>query len=152
VPDSAAIARELIDTCQYLTLATADGDGRPWASPVWYAHEDYTRFVWVSKPEARHSRNLAARPQAGIVIFDSTVRVGEGQAVYVEATVQELASEEDDDERWIGVFSARSEALGGPAWSARDVRPPAPLRLYVASASAHYVLGARDERVAVSLG
>jgi nitroimidazol reductase NimA-like FMN-containing flavoprotein (pyridoxamine 5'-phosphate oxidase superfamily) len=150
--DSAAGAQALIDSCQYLTLATADGDGRPWASPVWYAHEDYTRFVWVSKPEARHSRNLAARPQAGIVIFDSTVPMGEGQAVYVEATVQEIASDEDDDKHWVEVFSARSEALGGRAWTASDVRPPEPLRLYVATASAHYVLGARDERVAVSLG
>jgi nitroimidazol reductase NimA-like FMN-containing flavoprotein (pyridoxamine 5'-phosphate oxidase superfamily) len=150
MPDSAATARALIDSCQYLTLATAGEDGRPWASPVWYAHEDYTRFVWVSKPEARHSRNLAARPQAGIVIFESTVAMGEGQAIYAEATVEELAS--DDDERWIGVFSARSEALGGPAWTTGDVRPPAPHRLYLATASAHYVLGARDERVAVSLG
>jgi nitroimidazol reductase NimA-like FMN-containing flavoprotein (pyridoxamine 5'-phosphate oxidase superfamily) len=151
VPDSAAIARALIDSCQYLTLATADGDGRPWASPVWYAHEDYARFVWVSKPEARHSRNLVARPQAGIVIFESTVPMGEGQAVYVEATVEEITSGDDGDERWIEVFSARSEALGGPAWTTGDVRPPAPLRLYLATASAHYVLGARDERVAVSL-
>jgi nitroimidazol reductase NimA-like FMN-containing flavoprotein (pyridoxamine 5'-phosphate oxidase superfamily) len=150
VPDSAATARALIDSCQYLTLATAGEDGRPWASPVWYAHEDYMRFVWVSKPEARHSRNLAARPQAGIVILDSTVPMGEGQAVYVEATVEELTN--DDDERWIGIFSARSEALGGRAWTTGDVRPPAPLRLYVATASAHYVLGVRDERVAVSLG
>jgi nitroimidazol reductase NimA-like FMN-containing flavoprotein (pyridoxamine 5'-phosphate oxidase superfamily) len=152
VPDSAAIARALIDSCQYLTLATAGEDGRPWASPVWYAHEDYARFVWVSKPEARHSRNLAARPQAGIVIFDSGVPMGEGQAVYVEATVEELASDDDQDERWIEVFSTRSEALGGPAWTTSDVRPPAPLRLYVATASAHYVLGERDDRVAVSLG
>ena len=150
MPDSAAIARALIDSCQYLTLATAGEDGRPWASPVWYAHEDYVRFVWVSRPEARHSRNLAARSQAGIVIFDSSVRMGQGQAVYVEATVEELAS--DQDERWIEVFSARSEALRGPAWTTTDVRPPAPLRLYLASASAHYVLGDRDERVAVSLG
>jgi pyridoxine/pyridoxamine 5'-phosphate oxidase len=151
VSDSAATARALIDSCQYLTLATADGDGRPWASPVWYAHEGYTRFVWVSKPDARHSRNLAARPEAGIVIFDSTVPMGQGQAVYVEAAVEELTSEGDDDERWIGTFSARSEALGGPAWTMGDVRPPAPLRLYLASASAHYVLGAGDERVEVSL-
>jgi nitroimidazol reductase NimA-like FMN-containing flavoprotein (pyridoxamine 5'-phosphate oxidase superfamily) len=152
VPDLAATARAIIDSCQYLTLATAGEDGRPWASPVWYAHEGHTRFVWVSKPEARHSRNLAARPQAGIVIFDSTVPMGEGQAVYVEATVEELTNGKDEDERWIAIFSARSQALGGRAWTTGDVRPPAPLRLYVATASAHYVLGAGDERVAVSLG
>ena len=43
--DLAALAREIIDSNQYMTLATADADGRPWASPVWFAHERYTEFV-----------------------------------------------------------------------------------------------------------
>jgi hypothetical protein len=33
----AAIARETIDASLYMTLATADHEGRPWASPVYYA-------------------------------------------------------------------------------------------------------------------
>jgi uncharacterized protein YhbP (UPF0306 family) len=148
--DYAAAARDLIDSIQYLTLATADEAGRPWASPVWFAHDEYVRFLWVSKPDARHSRNLAARPEAGIVIFDSTVPMGTGQAVYVEATVELLDGE--DEERGIDVFSARSQASGGPAWTVDNLRPPAPLRLYRATATAHYVLGADDERVPVTLG
>jgi hypothetical protein len=76
--------------------------------------------------------------------------MGTGQAVYVEATVGLLQGE--DEERGVAVFSARSEANGGPRWSTDDIRPPAPLRLYRATASAHFVLGANDERVAVSLG
>jgi predicted pyridoxine 5'-phosphate oxidase superfamily flavin-nucleotide-binding protein len=50
----AEVAREVVDANQYMALATADVDGRHWVSPVWFAHEGYTRFVWVSKPEARH--------------------------------------------------------------------------------------------------
>ena len=57
----------------YMTLATADADGVPWASPVWYATEDGRDFYWVSDPGARHSRNIAQRPEIAIVIFDSTV-------------------------------------------------------------------------------
>jgi pyridoxine/pyridoxamine 5'-phosphate oxidase len=148
--DHAAVARELIDSVQYMTLATSDEAGVPWASPVWFAHEGYQRFLWVSKPDARHSRNLGAHPEAGIVIFDSTVPMGTGQAVYVETTVDELHG--DDEERGIEIFSARSQANGGPAWAVNDIRAPAPLRLYRATASAHYVLGANDERVAVTLG
>jgi pyridoxine/pyridoxamine 5'-phosphate oxidase len=148
--DHAAVARELIDSVQYMTLATADDAGVPWASPVWFAHDGYARLLWVSKPDARHSQNLAARPDAGIVIFDSTVPMGTGQAVYVEATVEQLQGE--GEERGIEIFSARSQANGGPAWTVDDIRPPAPLRLYRATASAHYVLGANDERVAVTLG
>jgi pyridoxine/pyridoxamine 5'-phosphate oxidase len=150
MPELAALAREIIDSNQYMTLATADADGRPWASPVWFAHQSYTGFVWVSKPDARHSRNLSARPQAGIVIFDSTVPMGGARAVYLEAAAELL--EEDEAERYIDVFSRRSQELGGPEWSVQEIRPPAPLRLYRASASAHYVLGDNDERTAVALG
>jgi nitroimidazol reductase NimA-like FMN-containing flavoprotein (pyridoxamine 5'-phosphate oxidase superfamily) len=144
-----ASAKRIIDSNLYLTLATADGDGRPWASPVWFAHEGYTEFVWVSKPEARHSRNIAARPQVAIVIFDSTVGAGGAEAVYVEAEAQQLDGAEE--ERCIGVFNNRSEALGWPSWTVADVRPPAGLRLYRASASAQFVLGPNDERIPVSL-
>jgi hypothetical protein len=47
--DLAVLAREIIDANRYMTLATADGEGRPWAAPVWYAHRGYTDFLWVSK-------------------------------------------------------------------------------------------------------
>ena len=92
--DLAAGAREIIDANRYMTLATADDDGCPWAAPVWYVHLDYTDFFWVSRPDARHSRNLASRPELAIVIFDSTVPEGEAQAVYVEALAEELGGAE----------------------------------------------------------
>ena len=40
----ASIARDMVDDGSYLTLATADHAGRPWASPVWYAHAGYREF------------------------------------------------------------------------------------------------------------
>ena len=147
--DLAAEARDTIDSNQYMTLATADADGRPWASPVWFAHEGYIEFVWVSKPEARHSRNIDARPAVGIVIFDSTVPIGGARAVYVEAAAELV--EEGGAERSLAAFSRRSQQVGGAAWSVEQVCAPAPLRLYRASASAHHVLGENDERIAVTL-
>jgi len=35
------------------------------------APDGYAEFFWVSAAEAAHPRNIAARPQVGIVIFDS---------------------------------------------------------------------------------
>jgi uncharacterized protein YhbP (UPF0306 family) len=148
--DLAAVARELIDANRYLTLATADGDGRPWAAPVWYAQEGYTDFFWVSRPEARHSRNLASRPELAIVIFDSTVPVGGAQAVYVEALAEELSGAEL--ERGIVIYSRRSQAHGAGLWRGEDVTAPAPHRLYHARASQHFVLAANDQRVPVQPG
>ena len=34
--DTGAVARQIVAANMYMTLATADRDGRPWASPVWY--------------------------------------------------------------------------------------------------------------------
>jgi hypothetical protein len=33
-------AKEIIDANRYMTLATADAQGTPWASPVWFAHRE----------------------------------------------------------------------------------------------------------------
>jgi uncharacterized protein YhbP (UPF0306 family) len=62
-----------------MTIATADREGRPWVSPVYYAVDGYREFVWVSDPDAMHSRNLAACPQIAIVIFDSTQPIDTGR-------------------------------------------------------------------------
>jgi uncharacterized protein YhbP (UPF0306 family) len=123
-----AIARSIIDSNFYMTLGTADQNGRPWASPVYYAHEGYAEFFWVSFPEATHSRNIAARPEVSTVIFDSRTPIGSGQGVYVSAVAQELMGA--DLERGIAIFSRRSESHGAGEWTLEDVRSPARPRLY----------------------
>lgn len=128
-----------------MTLATADAEGRPWASPVWFAHDGYRDFLWVSRPEARHSRNVAVRPELALVLFDSTVAPGDASAVYVEGRGEEL--EGHKLEHAVAISSRRSEATGLAAWSAADVEAPAQQRLYRATASAHFLLGNNDERV-----
>ena len=83
--DPAAVARSIIDANLYMVLGTADEDGRPWVSPVYYAPASYREFLWVSEPEAKHSRNVATRPEISVVIFDSQVPINTGQAVYMSA-------------------------------------------------------------------
>jgi pyridoxine/pyridoxamine 5'-phosphate oxidase len=143
-----ATARRLVDEAMYMTLATADDEGRPWASPLWFAASGYREFLWVSKPDARHSRNLAAQPEVAIVIFDSTVRIGAAEAVYIEAIAQEVPGPEL--ERAIATYSASSTAAGAREWTTVDVTAPAALRLYRATASAWFVLGPNDRRVPVA--
>ena len=136
--DLAATAREIIDQSMYMVLGTADEAGRPWVSPVYFAAGEYSNFYWVSLPDAQHSRNLAGRPEVSIVVFDSGVPIGTGQGVYMSARAEELEGEEL--ERAIEIFSRRGEEHGGRSWSADDVRPPAPHRLYRASVDRHWML------------
>lgn len=140
------IAGSVIDANQFMTLATADADGAPWASPVWYAPRAYREFYWVSSPDAAHSKNILVRPQVAVVIFDSHT-TGGWNAVYLSATAEQL---EDVDEG-IEVFSRRSEEKGFGPWTADRVLPPARHRLYRATASEHFVLDPHDERIPVDL-
>ena len=144
--------RSIIDAGSYMTLATADEGGRPWASPVWYARCAYDELLWVSEPEATHSRNIAVRPEVAVVIFDSTVPIGAGQGsvVYMAASAEQLAGAEV--ESGIKAFSDWSEAHGASRWAVEDVQPPASHRLYRARVSQHWLLGPKDRRIAVSLG
>src|SRR5262245_29840474 len=147
--EQAAAARAIIDANRYMVLGTADEDGRPWVSPVYFATMDYREFFWVSKPEAQHSRNLVTRPDVAIVIFDSTVPINTGRAVYMSAVAREVPL--DESAEGLAVFSERSLAHGGLAWTAADIQPPAQLRLYRASVQDHWTLDEGDRRTPVSL-
>jgi uncharacterized protein YhbP (UPF0306 family) len=150
-PDPEALAKAIVDTNLYMVLGTADEAGRPWVSPVYYAHAPaaHGELFWVSSPETTHSRNIAARPEISIVIFDSRVPIGAGRGVYMKAIAEKLTG--SDVERGIQVFSRRSQEHGGDEWTLEEVRPPARLRLYRAVASEHSVLGPHDERLPVTL-
>jgi len=138
--DLAAIARTIIDVNQYMTLATADADGQPWASPVFYATADYTEFYWISAPETTHSRNLAQRPEISIVIFDSTAPEGAGQAVYLSATAEQVP--DDDLDRALAVYPGGGGLA--PREAREQVQAPAPYRLYRATAYEWSILCPRD--------
>ena len=94
-----------------MVLGTSDEDGVPWVTPVWFAQADHRRFIWVSSPERRHSRNVRARPEVSIVVFDSRVAVGSARAVYMSASARELSGA--DLERDVAFFdtAARHRAL-----------------------------------------
>jgi Pyridoxamine 5'-phosphate oxidase len=144
--------RDIIEANCYLVLATADAAGRPWSSPVYFAHIGFTEFFWVSSPEATHSGNIAVRPEVGIAVFDSQVAIGTGQGVYMSAIVKLL--EDGETARGIEAFSRRSVAHGGLEWTSEDVQAGAGVRLYRATADSHWILakdGRPDHRIPVPL-
>lgn len=87
-------AAEIIKTIKYATLATVTSDGKPWNSPVAHNWDADLNIYWFSDKEGQHSRNVRANQQVFIVIYDSTVPEGEGEGVYIQATVEELSDPE----------------------------------------------------------
>ena len=144
--DLDALARSIVETNRFMALGTADRNGTPWVSPVWYAPLSYREFVWVSRPGTRHSRNLAERPQVAIAIYDSH-RPGSWSAFYVAAVAEQLV----DVDGALEAFNRRSEVQGLRAWSRAEVVPPGEFRLYRATAGEQFVLDDHDARLPVQL-
>jgi uncharacterized protein YhbP (UPF0306 family) len=153
--DLGVLARMIIDANMYMVLGTADTSGEPWATPVYFGHREYKEFYWISSPEVKHSRNIAIRPQVSIVVFDSQVSVGKGQAVYMAAIAEELTG--TDFDRGLDIYNGRFSNpadYGVSLIQREDVQPPGLYRLYRATASEHWVLdpaGRPDHRISVNI-
>ncbi|WP_067879609.1 pyridoxamine 5'-phosphate oxidase family protein [Agromyces aureus] len=143
----AAAARRILEANAYLTLATADAAGRPWATPVWFAVRDLREFVWVSRPSRRHSENIAARAEVALAVYDTTTPVGDATAVYAEGLAEPVPEDAIDDA--LAVYNAGCEASGLRPWAEGSVTGAAPHRLYRAVASHLWVLDEREDRVEV---
>jgi hypothetical protein len=118
-------------------------------SPVYFAPVGYTELVWVSRPGAQHSRNLAVRPEVSLVIFDSTVPINSGQAVYGVGHAEEVPG--DAAPRLLEVFSRRTEQHGDEPFAADLVGPTGHLRLYRAIATQLWALDPNDQRIPITL-
>jgi nitroimidazol reductase NimA-like FMN-containing flavoprotein (pyridoxamine 5'-phosphate oxidase superfamily) len=151
--DFSGMAKAIIEANRYMVLGTADETGLPWVTPVWYAQSEFRRFIWVSSPDRRHSRNVAARPEVSIVVFDSQVAVGSALAVYMSARAEELSGTELEHD--VAFFDAAGQAQGlTRRWAVEDMLAPAPYRLYRATVSQHWVLdpdSRPDDRAEVTL-
>ena len=141
--DLTAHARAIIEANLYLTLGTADPDGNPWTSPVYFAPAGDRDFYWVSETDARHSRNLAERPRVSLVVFDSTVEPYHGRAVYAVGQAREVSG--SDLDRALAAYPRR-DGRGATPVTRDDVTAPAPYRLYRATASDMWVLCPREPR------
>ncbi len=126
---------------KYMVLSTADQDGRPWATPVWYAR-DGDRFFWVSAPTSEHSVHIAARTDVALVIFNSQVPVGQASAYYARATARLVPP--DEIPAALAIFSGELTAQGHDSWGMDRVTGGARVRLYCATMIEQWVLAEDD--------
>jgi len=72
----AAIARRLLDASTLCAIASVSPGGRAHVNTAYFAWGTAFDVVWLSAPEARHSRNIRANPSAAVAVFRSTQRWG----------------------------------------------------------------------------
>jgi hypothetical protein len=157
--NAARKARRLIEATPHLTLATADASGKPWSSPVYFAHDAAFTLYWVSFENTVHSANIRVRPQVGISILGEPPD-HEGDGVYFDAIAAEL-HDVAEVERAIAVRRTRpqdskfavtsaDDVLGAAAWR---IYRAVPVAVYLYRDAAEIVHGQHvDVRVKVTLG
>jgi hypothetical protein len=136
--DNNAHARTILDETCYAVLATAAADGTPWATPVWFAHDNLDRLYWVSWPGSRHSQIIDQRPDVALTVFDTNAVPNEGTAFYATAQARQCPNEQLDD--GLRILNRRSLAQGIGEVTRERVTGESRLRLYVAEITEAWVL------------
>ena len=68
----AAIARRLLDESKLCAIATVSSGGRAHINTAYFAWGTRYEIVWLSAPDATHSRNVRATGSAAVAVFRST--------------------------------------------------------------------------------
>lgn len=89
-----AIAKNIIQDNQYLSLATSDKKGKPWVSPVYYCCDDKYNFYYASQVNSVHSKNIFRNPTVAYAIFNSTVPEGKGLGLQIAGKAQIVQEKE----------------------------------------------------------
>jgi len=100
-----SLARKIIESNEYMTLATSSKKSAAWASPVAYTFDKDWNFYYVSIPLAKHSQNIEENSQVCVAIFDSHQNEGEGVGLQIEGKIYKMSIK--DSFKIIPIYSYR---------------------------------------------
>ena len=67
-----AMTRRLLDESRLCAISTVSPGARAHINTAYFAWSPAFEIVWLSAPEARHSRNIRANPSAAVAVYRST--------------------------------------------------------------------------------
>lgn len=83
-------AKKIIEQNQYMSIASSDGNGQPWVSPVVYGQDEKFNLYFISLPDSVHSKNIVVNPRVTVAIFDSHQNFGEGVGLQIEGVIEKV--------------------------------------------------------------
>lgn len=66
------LARRLLDASTLCAISTVTPGNRAYVSTAYFAWTPEFRIVWLSEPQATHSRNVRRNSSVAIAVYDST--------------------------------------------------------------------------------
>jgi uncharacterized protein YhbP (UPF0306 family) len=106
----AAVVLGLLDAAPLCAIATVGPAGEPHVNTAYFAWSDELELVWLSDPEAKHSRNVRGGSAAAIAVYDSRQTWGKpDRGIQLFGTARE-----SDDEAVRHLYERRfPDAVGG---------------------------------------
>ena len=87
-----ALAGRLLNASTLCAIATVAPNGRAHINTAYFAWSATFDIVWLSAPEARHSRNIRVHPSVAVSVYDSTQKWGgSDRGIQVFGTARELS-------------------------------------------------------------
>jgi uncharacterized protein YhbP (UPF0306 family) len=105
-----ATARRLLDASTLCAIATVAPNGRAHINTAYFAWSADFDVVWMSEPQARHSRNIATNASAAISVYDSNQTWGKrdrGIQLFGKARAADAAQAEKTYADRFAEYSAR---------------------------------------------
>jgi uncharacterized protein YhbP (UPF0306 family) len=92
------LARRLLNASTLCAISTVSVDGRAHINTAYFAWTASFDIVWLSAPQAHHSRNLRRRPSIAIAVYDSAQKWGgSDRGIQVFGTARELTGRSASD-------------------------------------------------------
>lgn len=85
--------QRLLRTVPYVTVATVCADGTPWNTPLVGYFDGNLNLYWSSDTESQHSQNIAANSVISVVVYDSSLPLGQGEALYLKMKAKRLENQ-----------------------------------------------------------
>ena len=67
-----AVARDLLDASTLCAIATVTPGGDAYINTAYFASSPELHLVWLSEPDATHSRNIEETSTSAVAVYDST--------------------------------------------------------------------------------
>jgi uncharacterized protein len=120
-----AVAQTLLDASPLCAIATTTPSGNAHINTAYFAWGQDWRLIWLSDPQARHSRNLADHASAAIAVFDSGQTWGDAdRGIQLFGSAREATAARVDEARRLyerRFATYRSRDLG--AYRFYELRP-----------------------------
>jgi uncharacterized protein len=101
----AATARRLLEASALCAIATVSTDGRAHVNTAYFAWNQEFELVWLSHPQAGHSRNVRANGSVAVAVYDSTQTWGRpDRGIQLFGSAHEREADGGDAE---GIYAAR---------------------------------------------